>query len=85
MARENLDLVLHLGDYIYEYAAEDGRVRKHLGKEIESLVDYRIRHAQYRSDSLVMATFLIGSIMLVIGNLVAEILLAWVDPRVSYE
>jgi len=38
-----------------------------------------------KDQSVVMATFLIGSVMLVIGNLVAEILLAWVDPRVSYE
>lgn len=34
---------------------------------------------------LVMSLFLIGSILLVLGNLFAEILLAWVDPRVSYE
>ena len=33
---------------------------------------------------LVMAVFLIGSIMLVLGNLLAEILLAWVDPRIAY-
>jgi len=52
MAEENLDLVIHLGDYIYEYGGEDGRVRKHLGKEIQSLDDYRIRHAQYKSDAL---------------------------------
>jgi alkaline phosphatase D len=52
MAREELDLVLHLGDYIYEYEGKDGKVRKHLGKEIESLDDYRIRHAQYKADAL---------------------------------
>jgi alkaline phosphatase D len=52
MAEENLDLVIHLGDYIYEYGGENGRVRKHLGKEIQSLDDYRIRHAQYKSDAL---------------------------------
>jgi peptide/nickel transport system permease protein len=34
---------------------------------------------------LVMSLFLIGSILLVLGNLFSEILLAWVDPRVSYE
>lgn len=39
---------------------------------------------QAKDDHLVMATFLIGSIMLVIGNLLAELLLAWVDPRVKY-
>jgi peptide/nickel transport system permease protein len=37
-----------------------------------------------KDQSLVMSTFLIGSIMLVLGNLLAEILLAFVDPRVSY-
>jgi ABC-type dipeptide/oligopeptide/nickel transport system permease component len=31
-----------------------------------------------------MSLFLIGSIMLVLGNLLSEILLALVDPRVSY-
>lgn len=38
-----------------------------------------------KDQPLVMATFLIGSIMLVIGNLLAEVLLAVVDPRVKYE
>ena len=31
MAREDLDLIVHLGDYIYEYAGRDNRVRKHTG------------------------------------------------------
>lgn len=54
MAKDDLDLVLHLGDYIYEYEGKDGdkRVRKHVGKEIMSLDDYRVRHAQYKSDPL---------------------------------
>lgn len=55
MAKDDLDLVLHLGDYIYEYAAKDKLVRKHLGKKLASLDDYRIRHAQYRSDPLLKA------------------------------
>lgn len=50
MAHEDLDLVLHLGDYIYEYAGSDKRVRKHVGPEITSLDDYRTRYAQYRTD-----------------------------------
>jgi peptide/nickel transport system permease protein len=37
-----------------------------------------------KDQALVMSAFLIGSVMLVLGNLMAEILLAWVDPRVSY-
>ena len=50
MAADEPDLVVHLGDYIYEGAGNDDRVRKHLGDEIVSLDDYRIRHSQYRSD-----------------------------------
>ena len=38
-----------------------------------------------KDQALVMASFLIGSIMLVIGNLLADVLLAYVDPRVSYD
>jgi alkaline phosphatase D len=50
MAKDELDLVFHLGDYIYEGAGIDGRVRKHVGRETQSLDDYRIRHAQYKTD-----------------------------------
>jgi alkaline phosphatase D len=53
MAKDDLDLVFHLGDYIYEYeAGRNGKVRTHAGPEIVSLGDYRTRHAQYRSDPL---------------------------------
>ena len=57
MAKDELDLVFHLGDYIYEYKGMEGeeRVRKHVGDEIMSLDDYRIRHAQYKSDPLLQA------------------------------
>jgi alkaline phosphatase D len=50
MAKDDLDLVFHLGDYIYEGRGRDGQVRKHLGDEIQTLDDYRIRHALYKSD-----------------------------------
>ena len=50
MAKDDLDLVIHLGDYIYEGPGRDGQVRKHVGAEIRSLEDYRIRHAQYKTD-----------------------------------
>ncbi|OYP36804.1 alkaline phosphatase D family protein [Rhodopirellula sp. MGV] len=53
MAKDELDLVFHLGDYIYEYAAgRNGKVRTHHGQEIMTLDDYRSRYAQYRSDPL---------------------------------
>ncbi|MBL8756430.1 MAG: alkaline phosphatase D family protein [Planctomycetes bacterium] len=52
MARQDPDFVVHLGDYIYEYAGTDGLVRKHIGGKLTELADYRLRHAQYRSDPL---------------------------------
>lgn len=53
MAKDEVDLVFHLGDYIYEYeAGRGGKVRTHIGNEIESLDDYRIRLSQYREDPL---------------------------------
>ncbi len=55
MAAEDLDLIVHLGDYIYEKEGIDGRVRKHTGQEIMSLEDYRNRHALYRSDKQLQA------------------------------
>ncbi|MFO0945181.1 MAG: alkaline phosphatase D family protein [Planctomycetota bacterium] len=50
MAKEDLDLVFHLGDYIYEGPGKPGGVRLHLGNEIQSLEDYRNRHALYKTD-----------------------------------
>ncbi len=55
MAKEDLDMVFHLGDYIYEYGpneyiAPTGNVRVHSGPEIMTIDDYRNRYAQYRSD-----------------------------------
>lgn len=56
--RDDLDAVIHLGDYIYEYGTDGygGSVSKQIGRqhdpvhEIVSLDDYRKRHAQYKSD-----------------------------------
>ena len=54
MADENLDLVIFLGDYIYEAApgpASAGRVRQHEGSgAVRTLAQYRNRYAQYKSD-----------------------------------
>ncbi|MCT2531370.1 alkaline phosphatase D family protein [SAR92 clade bacterium H921] len=59
MANTDLDLVLHLGDYIYEYA-EDVYVNPvaigDLGRQVEprneilSIEDYRMRYGLYRTD-----------------------------------
>ncbi|ABA21870.1 Alkaline phosphatase [Trichormus variabilis ATCC 29413] len=50
MAEEDLDLVVHLGDYIYEYGPRSGAPRQHIGPEIVTLSDYRNRYALYRTD-----------------------------------
>ena len=52
LAEEDLDLAFHLGDYIYEGGAEGSLGRAHEPpREIKSLSDYRIRYAQYKTDS----------------------------------
>jgi len=50
--RADLDLVVHLGDYIYEYGSNVyGTARAcEPATEIVTLADYRARHAQYKSD-----------------------------------
>ena len=55
MAKDDLDLIVHLGDYIYEYGGLEGRVRRHTGKEVETLDNYRVRYSQYKSDPLLQA------------------------------
>ena len=52
MLGENLDLIVHLGDYIYEGDSQDGKPRQHLGTEIESLAESRTRYSQYRLDPM---------------------------------
>lgn len=50
VAREDLDLVVHLGGYIYEYGAATGGPRQHTGAEVGTLESYRNRHALYKTD-----------------------------------
>ncbi|MET0214500.1 MAG: alkaline phosphatase D family protein, partial [Vicinamibacterales bacterium] len=53
--RPDLDAVVHLGDYIYEFAASrysDPSIRRSVEpvSEIVTLADYRTRYAYYRND-----------------------------------
>ena len=50
MLKDELDLILHVGDYIYELSWGESRVRSHGTPEIYSLDDYRARYALYKSD-----------------------------------
>lgn len=55
MAKEELDLVTHLGDYIYEGAGNSKAVRLHNGLEVRTVEDYRRRYAQYKTDPALQA------------------------------
>jgi alkaline phosphatase D len=62
LAREDLDVVLHLGDYIYEYDPNSAYPdRVHTSPQtpgidqLQTLADYRARHAQYKSDPALRA------------------------------
>lgn len=59
VAKSDVDVAIHLGDYIYEYAAT-GYASENAAKlgrtsvpsnELLKLDDYRLRHAQYKSDA----------------------------------
>ncbi|MET9294278.1 alkaline phosphatase D family protein [Streptomyces sp. NPDC003077] len=59
LSEEDVDVVFHLGDYLYEYAVNPaGGARKytdrvlpsHFNREVATLEDYRLRYALYKSD-----------------------------------
>lgn len=50
MLADDLDAILHVGDYIYESSWGNPRVRHHNAPEPITLGDYRQRYALYRSD-----------------------------------
>ncbi|MET8343760.1 alkaline phosphatase D family protein [Streptomyces microflavus] len=59
LAAEDVDVVLHLGDYLYEYAVTatggaraytDRRLPAHYNRETVTLEDYRLRYGLYKSD-----------------------------------
>ena len=55
MAKDDVDLVVHLGDYIYEGAEGLSTIRRHLGPKCTKLEHYRTRYGQYKSDPLLRA------------------------------
>ena len=66
------DLVLFLGDYIYEYASRPDAPRRHAGGLTRTLADYRLRHAEYKTDPLLQA-----------AHAAAPWLLVWDDHEVD--
>jgi len=55
VAQAELDLVLFVGDYIYEYASPPTALRMHSGGTVRTLQQYRARYAQYKSDASLQA------------------------------
>lgn len=55
MLSEDIDFVVHVGDYIYEDGARAGAPRQVTGGETLTLEDYRNRHATYRLDPALQA------------------------------
>ncbi|WP_213955353.1 alkaline phosphatase D family protein [Variovorax sp. dw_954] len=51
IAAQSLDLVVHLGDYIYESSWSSRHVRKHAGGIPTDLPGFRTRHALYKTDA----------------------------------
>jgi alkaline phosphatase D len=65
LAEDEPDLILHLGDYQYEYQAgvytiPGGNPRDHAGPETVTLANYRQRHAQYKTDPDLQAAHLVA-------------------------
>jgi alkaline phosphatase D len=68
LAEEQPDLILHLGDYIYENAPVPGVVRRHEGEVAITLADYRQRYAQYKTDPDLQAAHLIAPWVVASGD-----------------
>lgn len=72
LAREEVDLVLHLGDYIYESDDSSKAVRPHGMKECLTLDDYRARYAIGKCDRDLQA-----------AHAIAPWIVTWDDHEVS--
>ncbi|WP_067484459.1 alkaline phosphatase D family protein [Actinomadura hibisca] len=73
LAEEHPDLVLHLGDYQYEYrkgvyTVPGGNVRDHEGPETVTLANYRQRHAQYKADPDLQAAHAVAPWLIVFDD-----------------
>lgn len=79
LAEDQPDLVVHLGDYHYEYAAEQGRdrLREHVGPETVTLADYRQRYAQYKTDPDLQAAHAVAPWLVVFDD--HEVANNWAD------
>ena len=56
IAKQQLDFVLFMGDYIYESSNPQYAIRKHNGEEPKTLSQYRERYEQYKRDPMLQAS-----------------------------
>jgi alkaline phosphatase D len=56
IAKQKLDFVLFMGDYIYESSNPQYALRKHNGGEPKTLQQYRDRYEQYKRDPMLQAS-----------------------------
>ncbi len=71
LAEDQPDLILHLGDYYYEYqqgTTAGSTVRAVRGPETLTLANYRQRHAQYRTDPDLQAAHAVAPWMVVFDD-----------------
>lgn len=60
LVQDDPDLIVFLGDYIYESSWGRNHVRQHLTAEPKSLEEYRARHALYKGDADLQAAHAIA-------------------------
>jgi alkaline phosphatase D len=72
VAAENPDLIVFLGDYIYESPSRPDAIRRHEGTAARTLAEYRARYATYKSDPLLQA-----------AHAAAPWLMVWDDHEVA--
>ena len=72
VAQRDVDLVMFLGDYIYEYGSPPSAVRRHDDTLLRTLAQYRDRYAHYKRDPALQA-----------AHAAAPWLLVWDDHEVD--
>jgi alkaline phosphatase D len=83
IAEADLDLVLHLGDYVYEFGSRG------TSAACESLADWRVQYARYRSDARLGAAHARHPFVCtwddheVANNYMGDVLVAPADPAVA--
>ena len=89
MAREDLDLVVHLGDYIYDSSWGRDHVRSHGAPEPHTLEDYRNRYGLYKTDADLQAAHAAFPWLATwddheVNNDYANDRSQWLDPRAVF-